>query len=316
LEETMRSRTVPALFLLGLLPSLLILAQDWRGKGRLDGWVRDTNGQPIANAKVELTREKGGGTSTKTNAKGYWAILGLIGGIWNVDVTVAGYEPRKLSVNVTEAGRVPSMEILLEKAAAPVAGAQPGRDVGAEITAAVAQGNKLLGEKKYAEARAEYEKALAVLPENPELWKGISQTYHGEGNKAKTEESLRKVIQLDPADTDTKILLGSLLIEEGKVDEGKAMIDALPPGAVKDPAVYTNLGIIFMNKKRPEEARAYMTRAIEIDRAIAESYYYRGLANIQAKKNAEAKVDFQKYLELAPNGPEAKEVKEMLQALR
>ncbi len=315
----MCSRLLSALFLLALLLSSSALhAQDWRGKGRVDGWVKDADGQPIANAKVELTREKGFGPSVKTNAKGYWAILGLIGGIWNVDVTAIGYEPRKLSVNITEGSRVPSMEILLEKAAAPVAGGPPqaGKDMGAEVTAAVNQGNKLLGEKKFAEARAEYEKARAVLPENAALWKGIAQTYHGEGNKVKTEESLRKVIQLDPTDTDTKVLLGNLLIEEGKVDEGKATIDALPAGAVTDPAVYTNLGIIFMNQKRPEEARAYMTKAIAIDGTIAESYYYRGLASIQAKKNAEAKADFQKYLELAPNGPEAKEVKEMLQALK
>jgi tetratricopeptide (TPR) repeat protein len=59
-----------------------------------------------------------------------------------------------------------------------------------------------------------------------------------------------------------------------------------------------------------------MTKAIEIDPSLADSYYYRGLANIQAKKTAEAKADFTKYLELAPNGPQAREVKEMLQALK
>jgi len=313
----MRSRLLSALFLLVLLLSSSALhAQDWRGKGRVDGWVKDASGQPIADAKVELTREKGGGPSTKTNQKGYWAILGLIGGIWNLDVSASGYETRKLSVNVTEGGRVPSMEIVLEKAAAPVAGAQTGKNVAAEVTEAVNQGNKLLGEKKYAEARAEYEKALAVLPDNAALWQGIAQTYHGEGNKAKMQESLRKVVQLDPSDTDSKILLANLLIEEGKLEEGQAILAGLPPGSVKDPAVYTNLAIIFMNKKKAEDARAYLTKAIELDPSLAESYYYRGLANIQAKKNAEAKADFQKYLELAPNGPEAKEVKEMLQALK
>jgi hypothetical protein len=40
------------------------------------------------------------------------------------------------------------------------------------------------------------------------------------------------------------------------------------------------------------------------------------LASVQAKKNAEAKADLNKYLELAPDGADAKEVREILQALR
>lgn len=314
----MRSRFLPLLLSVALLPAGALHGQDWRGKGRVDGWVKDANGQPIASAKVELTREGGGGTSTKTNQKGYWAILGLIGGKWNVDVSAPGYETRKTAVNIQEAGRIRPMEIQLQKpVAAPAAAASvPGKDIRAEVTAAVEQGNKLVGEKKYVEARAEYEKALAILPDSAPLWKGIAQTYHAEGNSAKEEESLRKVVQLEPGDTEAQILLADNLINQGKTAEGKAILDGLAPGAVRDPGVYTNLAIVFMNKGKPEDARAYMTKAIELDPAVADSYYYRGLANIQAKKTAEAKADFAKYLELAPNGPQAKEVKEMLQALK
>jgi tetratricopeptide (TPR) repeat protein len=314
----MRSLRCSGLLLLALALSWAppLRGQDWRGTGRVDGWVKDQNGQPIADATLQLSREKGGGPSTKTNKKGYWAMLGLIGGPWNLDVSAQGYVPRKLTLSISEANRIPSMDIRLEAAAAPLAQAPPGRDIAGEATTAVNQGNKLLGDKKFAEARAEYEKALALVPDNAALWKGIAQTYHGEGNKAKTEESLRKVVQLDRSDTESQILLANLLIEEGKTEEGKTILDNLPPGSIKDPAVYTNLAIVFMNQKRPEEARAYLTKAIDLDPTLAESYYYRGLAGIQAKKNAEAKADFLKYLELAPSGPDAKEVKEMLQALK
>jgi len=313
----MRSRFLPWVFLLLLLPSLGLHAQDWRGKGRVDGWVKDPNGQPVADAKVELSRQSGGATSVKTNSKGYWAVLGLIGGPWNVDVSAAGFESRKLTVNISEASRIPPMDIRIERAVVQQA-PQPSaaNQAAQEIKAAVEEGNRLLGEKKYAESRAQYEKALAVVPDNAALWKGIAQTYHGEGNKAKTEESLRKVVQLEPTDMDSQILLADALIDQVKIDEGKTILDGLAAGAIKDPAVYQNLAIIFMNKKRPDDARAFLTKAITADPSVADNYYYRGLANIQAKKNAEAKADFLKYLELAPNGAEAKEVKEMLQALK
>jgi tetratricopeptide (TPR) repeat protein len=315
----MRERLLP-LFLAAVLVSAATLSgQDWRGKGRVDGHVKDAEGQPIADAKVELTRDSGAGTSAKTDKKGYWAVMGLIGGKWNVDISAPGYETRKTVMGVQEAGRTPPLEVQLQKSAAPAAApseVQQGKDVRAEVTAAVEQGNRLIGEKKYGQARAEYEKALAILPDTAPLWKGIAQTYHAEGNSAREEESLRKVVQLEPGDTEAQILLADNLVNQGKVGEGKAILDSLAPGAVRDPAVYTNLAIVFMNKSKPEEARAYMSKAIDLDPALADSYYYRGLASIQAKKAAEAKADFAKYLELAPNGPQAKEVKEMLQALK
>lgn len=313
----MRARMLLSILAAALLSTAALSGQDWRGKGRAEGHVKDADGQPIADAKVELTRDSGGGTSAKTDKKGYWAVMGLIGGKWNVDIAAPGYETRKTVMGVQEAGRTPPLEIQLQKAAAPAAvAAQAGKDPRPEAMAAVEQGNKLIGEKKYAEARAEYEKALVILPDSAALWKGIAQTYHAEGISAKEEETLRKVVQLEPGDTDAQILLADNLVNQGKVADGKAIVDGLAPGAIKDPAVYTNLAIVFMNKSKPEEARAYMTRAIELDATLADSYYYRGLASIQAKKTAEAKADFAKYLELAPNGPQAKEVKEMLQALK
>ena len=313
----MRARLLLSFLAAALLSAATLSGQDWRGKGRVDGHVKDAGGQPIADAKVELTRDSGGGPSTKTDKKGYWAVMGLIGGKWNVDISAPGYETRKTVVGVQEAGRNSPLEIQLQKAAAPAeAAAVASKDVRAEVTAAVEQGNKLIGEKKYAQARAEYEKALAILPDSAPLWKGIAQTYHAEGNSAREEESLRKVVQLEPGDTDAQILLADNLVNQGKIAESKAILDSLAPGSIRDPAVYTNLAIVFMNKSKPEEARAYMTKAIELDPALPDSYYYRGLASVQAKKTAEAKADFAKYLELAPGGPQAKEVKEMLQALK
>ena len=310
------------ILLLSLLATPALVAQDWRGKGRVDGWVKDPSAKPIADAKVELKRESGGGTSTSTNKKGYWAIMGLRGGPWNVDISAPGFETRQISINVSEAGRIPPMEIQLQPAAAaaPTApqpgAAAPQEGAGPEIIVAIELGNKRVVEKKFAEARTEYEKALAAVPNNTAILGGIAQTYHGEGNKGKAIETLKKIAELEPSNTQNHVLLANLLLEEGKLEEGKAMLEALPAEAIKDPSVYINLGILFMNKKKGEEARTYLTKAIALDPTGADGYYYRGLALIQTKKNAEARADLKKYLELKPDGPEAKEVREILQALK
>lgn len=310
---------VAAVLVGGLLAAAMLPGQDWRGKGRVDGWIKDPAGKPVADAKVELKLQNGGGTSTTTNKKGYWAVMGLRGGSWNVDVSAKGFEPRQISVGVSEAGRIPPMEIQLQPAApaAPQAGAEaPAGGAGPEIIAAIEHGNSLLAEKKFAEARAEYEKALVAVPDNTAILGGIAQTWNGEGNKAKAVEVLKRITELDPADTRSRVLLANLLLEQGKLDEGKAMLDALPPGAITDPSVYQNVGILFMNKGKGEDARAYFTKAIELDPADPYGYYFRGLGFVQAKKNAEAKTDFKKFLELKPDAPEAAEVREILQALK
>ena len=317
----MRTRNRLCLLLFAATAFLLtgtLGAQDWRGRARVDGWVKDPNGQPVADAKVQLSRESGGGPTAKTNKKGYWSVMGLIGGSWNLDISAAGFETRKLSLTLSEASRIAPIEVKLDKSA-PAATAAEGVETGGagpEIIAAIQEGNRLLGEKKYAEARALYEKALAAVPDNPAILKGIAQTYAGEVNKDKAIETLQKVAELDPSDTNSRVLLASLMLERGNLDEGKAMLEALPEGTVKDAGVYANLGILFMNKKRTADAVTYLTKAVAIDPADPDLYYYRGLAYMQEKKNAEAKADLKKYLELKPDGAEAKDVREILQALK
>ena len=313
-------RTALAWAMAGSLVSGALEAQDWRGRARVDGWVKDASGQPVVDAQIQLSREaKSGGPVSKTNKKGYWSVMGLIGGTWNVDISAPGFETRKLAVTLSEAARIPPIEVKLDKAApaAPAAGEGVATGgAGPEIIAAIQEGNRLLGEKKYAEARALYEKALAAVPDNPAILKGIAQTYAGEGNKTKSVETLKKVTELDPSDTTSRLLLASLVLEQGNLDEGKAMLEALPEGSVQDAGVYANLGILFMNKSRPADAVTYLTKAITLDPADADLLYYRGLAYMQEKKNAEAKADLNKYLTMKPDGPEAKEIREILQALK
>lgn len=312
------TRSLGTLWLVAAFVSSVLMAQDWRGKARVDGWVKDKSGQPIADATVELSREKGGKASAKSNKKGYWAILGLAGGPWNVDVTAAGFETRKTSISLEEGSRIPSMDIRLEAAAAPVAAspAAASNKAAEEVRTAVEEGNRLLGEKKYAESREQYEKALATVPDNTALLRGVAETYHGEGKQDKAIEILRRIQQLEPANTENQVLLASMLLEQGKLDEGRTLLDQLPAGAIKDPGVYVNLGILLINKKQPAEAATYFGKAIELDPTQPDSYYYRGLALLSAKKNAEAKADFKKFLELKPDGPEAKEVRDLLGTLK
>ncbi len=89
----------------------------------------------------------------------------------------------------------------------------------------------------------------------------------------------------------------------------------MPPDKITDAQPYLNVGILWINKKKPAQAEPAFDKAIAIQPDLPDAYYYRGLARMQLKKNAEAKADLQKALELAPNGPDAKDIRDLLKSM-
>ena len=299
-----------------LVFAALLAGQDWRGKGRIEGRVLNEKGEPIVGATVAL-RRYGAGPDVKTDKKGRWAYLGLVGGPWDVDVSAPGYQPRKVSVRLSEIERLPVMEMKLEPV--PQAQAAPEgapKDTSAEVMAAIEKGNQLLAQKDFAGARAEYEKALAAVPDNAVILRGIAQTYYGEKKVDEATATLKKAVELDPTDTATSLLLANLLLEKGSAEEATAVLAKLPADSVKDPAVYVNFGILLLNQKKAQDAWGYFDQAVRVAQSDSDSYFYRGLAALQLKRYADAKADLQKYLELSPEGAQASDAKEMLKSIK
>lgn len=295
-------------------------AQDWKGKARLDGKVVNEKGEAIAKAQLVFRLKGKDGPTVETDAKGRFAYYGFANGDWDMDVSAPGYVTRKTSVHLSELTRIPPMEIKLEPApvAPPSMAEAPGapRDVKAEIVPMIEKGNALLEEKNYAGARGEYEKALALVPDNPIILRAIARTYYGEKKLDEAVAALKKASEQDPSDTDTTLLLANLELERGNVEEGKALLEKVPAEKVKDPGVFLNAGIVFLNKKNPAGAWEQFDRAVKIKPDEADAYFYRGLAALQLKKSAEAKADLQKYLQLDPNGSQAGDAKELLKSIK
>lgn len=109
-----------------------------------------------------------------------------------------------------------------------------------------------------------------------------------------------------------------------KVDDA---VKAYEMEAQTDPSsvaqAYFNVGAVLTNAGRPDEANAAFDKAIAADPTKAEAYYQKGVnllgkATLQGDKTiappgtAEA---FQKYLEIAPTGPNAQSAKDLLTSL-
>lgn len=313
--------TVAVLILLTSMPA----AAQVRGKGRLQGQVVDKDtGKPVSGATITINVADGSTAPivVKANDKGRWSALGMVTGAWNVDIDAPGYQPgRKGPVAVSEYQMAPSMKIELTpvvvQAPEPEAMSEPaGPSVPQEVIDAVNAGQDFMAQEKYKEAVAEFEKALPALPENMQLKQVASQAYYKVGDLKKAVELLELVSAADPANTGVALLLTNLYLENGQLDQARARLTSLPGDAITDPTVYVNIGILFVNKEKPQDALTYFTKAVDMDMTQPASFYYRGLANLQLKKMKEAKADFQKVLSLAPDSTEGRDAKEMLESIK
>jgi tetratricopeptide (TPR) repeat protein len=288
-----------------------VYAQDWKGSGRLEGKVLDAQGAPIVGASVKLARDQyGDGTTLKTDKKGRWAIAGITAATWNADIEAEGYAPKKISIPLpSESTRLPPVQVRLDKAVA--AGPPP------EVLQALEKGEAAYKAGRFPEARAEFEKLLALRPDlATTIHQRIGFAYIQEKDYAKGLEHLQKVLDADPGNTVVRGIMAQAALEGGMLDRGMELLKGLDEATVKNPDVFFNIGVGFRNKDKPDAAISYFSKAIAVDPAYVDGYFQRGLTYFGLQKLPEAKADFQKVVDLAPDSPQAAAAKKVLEQLK
>jgi tetratricopeptide (TPR) repeat protein len=315
-----------SLLLLLLFAGLPASAQRWAGKGRLHGEIKDEQGRPVEGATIWLrlgdaaidpANPGDGPKAVTTNKNGKWSILGLAQGGWRVMILKEGFLPSEGNVKVNESGPPPQAIILTLKSMSSAEAKAAAAAQGPSVIDIIEEGNQLLTQEKYTEARAAYEKALVQLePENhPAILRGISRTWFQEKQPDKAVEVLQQALQIKPDDAETLRLLINLLVAQGKEQEAAQYIARLPQGETVDPATLLNIGIKYYNDGKLDDALAEFNKVVGENPNLPDAYYYRGLAFLALSKSAEAKADFQKLLELDPKHVNADEAREFLKSM-
>ncbi|HEX6865093.1 MAG TPA: tetratricopeptide repeat protein, partial [Thermoanaerobaculia bacterium] len=218
---------------------------------------------------------------------------------------------------VNESGPPPQAIIIALKSMSAAQAQAVAAQQGPSVLDVIEEGNQLLTQEKFAEARAAYEKALAQLePENhPAILRGIARTWFQEKQPDKAVEVLQQALQIKPDDVESLRLIINLLVAQGKEKEAEEYIARLPAGQTVDPATLLNLGIKHYNDGKMPEALEEFNRVVTENPNLPDAYYYRGLAFLASGKSAEAKADFQKLLELDPKHANADEAREFLKSM-
>jgi Flp pilus assembly protein TadD len=337
-----------------LAAALPTSAQEWAGKGRLQGEVRNEAGQPLDGVKITLRKgtdrveaANPGPPSLTTNKHGKWSILGLAGGAWGILFEKEGYMPSEGQLQVAESGPSNPMSIVLKPIPKEMVQAAERSSMGGTINT----GDELFGQQKWAEARAEYQKALPEIDaaNKSKLELRIAKTYLQEKNFAQGAKNLQEVVAAEPnnlealrllaatqyelkqadqaietlkkattlAPDDTALLqeLVNFLVDAGREEEAKTYLAKLPQGTKVDPASLLNIGIRQYNDGKIAEAMASFDRVIKENPNLADAYYFHGLAALALEKPDVAKADFQKLLEMDPQNSHAADARDFLKSL-
>jgi tetratricopeptide (TPR) repeat protein len=185
---------------------------------------------------------------------------------------------------------------------------------------------------KYTDVETIMTKDTQQRPQEPVLWAYLGQAQSGEKKYDQAETSFKKALELDGASKKPNPAiegmanagLGEIYARGGKVQEANAAYDAAAKANPTSAGMYyRNQAVIFFQSGNGDAQVAAADLAIKNDPNDAMLYYLKGQGLIQ-KASYDAKAQkiilppgcadaYQKYLELAPNGPYAGEVAGILQ---
>ncbi|HWR36493.1 MAG TPA: tetratricopeptide repeat protein [Clostridia bacterium] len=322
-----------------LLVGMLATSSVAQMTGKIRGVVKDESGKPIVDAQVTLTTVDSGRKATyKTDKNGEYFSLGFQPGTYNIVVTKNGQTLAQINkVPLTKFGdeNVFNIDLAKERAAQ---GAQMSEEDKKRMAAAVAERekvkglNQMLAQAQAAKDAGNCEQAVQIMqpaatPDQTkeQIWAALAEYQVCAKQYTPAIESYKKAISLAPQNGGYHNNLGQAYLKNNQIDEAiaeyntSAQIDPTNAGMY-----YFNLGAVLTNKGKVDEAIAVFDKAIAADPAKADAYYWKGV-NMLGKATvdktgkmtappgtAEA---LNKYLELAPEGPNAQAAKDLLASI-
>ena len=130
------------------------------------------------------------------------------------------------------------------------------------------------------------------------------------------EQALRDVLAADPANVQATSRLVTLLIRSGRREDALELLEGSTGGDTTIAAALFNVAVNFYNDDDLETAERAARKAVEIDPDLAEVHRLLARIHLGKDEKAEAIAEIEKYLELAPDAPDAAVERQLLDALR
>jgi tetratricopeptide (TPR) repeat protein len=290
-----------------LLVGGLLSAQDWKGKGRINGFVTDPEGKPVEGVKLVWTKSSSG-FETVTDKDGKWTGAWLNSGTWNVDFEKAGYVPLKKSFEISEINRNPDFKVTMQKA--------QGLVLTSELKEILGKANQAFEQKDYAAALDGYNAIIGKFPDAYIIWKNIGNCYFAQEQYDKAEEAYKKVLEKNAHDTDALLAVGNCYFNRNQTDQSLEWYGKIQFDKIADSTVLFNIGLNYFKSSRYEDALRYFKRSTEVQKDFEDGYYQLGLTYTSLDKKAEAIATFEQFIKLFPNSEKVAQVQGFLDYLK
>jgi tetratricopeptide (TPR) repeat protein len=284
------------------------------GEARINGKVTDAATKaPIPDATVLMTSSKGAGRSFKQDFKvdkdGTYAIFVLDGTIkYDIVYSAPGYQSEAYTDVKLKLGEPNKKDVELRPASAATPAATAAAPKADPAVLAYNEGAKLANEGKVDEAIAKIEEAVAAKPELIAGHQALAGLYLRKKEYPKAIASASKVLEYDTDNADMAEILYDAYTATGDTAKAAEYKKKMPA----NPTVLFNDAAKLINQQKDAEAEPLLKQAIAADGKFAPAYYELGMIYVRAGKNADAKTNLQKYIELAPTGRDVATAKEML----
>jgi tetratricopeptide (TPR) repeat protein len=302
-----------ALFLFAATPAS---AQTGAVKGR----VLDEQGEPVNGAKITIQSVDSSSRKyeTKSNRKGEFFQIGLSPGNYKVtaekDKMVQSFDVR------VRLGDPIDVKFVLVPGAGP-ANREEAAKLEAQIRGAFDEGVALSSAGKNEEAIAKFNEVIAIAPKCASCYANIGSIHLRVQQYDEAEVAYKQALEIDSDFTPGYTGLMNVYNAQRKFDLAQEMAaqaakrTATAGGGGNAEALY-NQGVVEWNANKFEEARQHFQEAVEADPNHAEAHFMLGKVYINLGKLAESAAEFETYLKLAPDGPNAKEAQSNYDALK
>lgn len=301
--------------------ALLVAAPTSAQTGAIKGKVVDAKGEAIEGATITIqsTESSARKYTTKSNRKGEYFQIGLSPGNYKISA-----EKDKLfqSFDVrVRLGDPINVNFTLAPGAGP-ANSEEAAKREAAIRASFEEAVALSNQGKPDEAIAKFNEVIAAAPSCSSCYANIGSIHLKAEKYDEAEKAYKQALEIDPNLNAAYTGLMNVYNAQRKFDLAEQMATEAAKraggaegGGGNADALY-NQGVVQWNANKFPEAQAAFEGAIKVDPNHAEAHFMLGKVFINLGKLAESAQEFQTYLKLAPDGPNAKEAQTNFDALK
>ena len=153
-----------------------------------------------------------------------------------------------------------------------------------------------------AEAQLQLERALQIDPAAVDVLADLVKVMNAEHRPASEQEArVRTYLDARPDDAGAMLLLGELLMNNRKIEQGTAVLEAAVKQHPDLLAAYFILGTTYAQQGQLQEARARYEALLQHDPKIVSGYLMLGIVDELQGKTNDAAVQYKRALDIDPN---------------